>query len=155
MTNTAERAPLKITLSRRRILRAVLVAVWIGLGVVLFITSRGHTVLMDNRNIPSLDIQAPDLITVSVDGAPPLEFLRGDRDRLTLGGTSHRIQVTFSNGAPAFEGTFRLPLRDDTYILSIPRLIQGIDPAVEVFRSVPESRTPDEEELPGLEEMGM
>jgi hypothetical protein len=155
MMNSSERAPLKVTLSRRWILRAVLVAVWIGLGVVLFITSRGHTVLMDNRNIPELNIQAPDTITVSVDGAPPLEFFRGDRDRLTLGGTSHRIQVNFSNGTPAFKGTFQLPLRNDTYILSIPRLIQGIEPAVEVFHSAPESRTPDEEELPDLEEMGM
>jgi hypothetical protein len=150
MTSTLRRFPLRLT--RRGILRAVLVAAWLGLGVLLFITGRGHTVLIDNRSIPDLSIQAPDLITVSVDGGPSLEFLRGDRDRLTLGGTKHRIRVNFSNGAPAFEGTFRLPLRGDTYILSIPRLIQGIEPAVEIFLTAPESRVPEEEELPAPNE---
>ena len=133
---------------RRRMLRALLVLAWIGLGAFLFITSRGHTLLVDNRNLQDLNIPAPPLVTVSVDGGPPLEFLRGDRDRLVLGGIRHRIRVEFSDGSPPFEGAFRLPLRGDTYLLSIPKLIRGIEPAVEFFHTAPEPRSPEEEALP-------
>jgi hypothetical protein len=143
------------TSRRRRILRAGLGLVWIGLGVVLFISSRGHTVLVDNRNIADLNIRAPDLVTISVDGGPALEFLRGDRDRLVLGGIRHRIRVEFADGAPPFEGSFRLPLRDDMYLLSIPKLIRGIEPALEVFHTVPEPRNPEDEVLPSADETGI
>jgi hypothetical protein len=139
---------------RRRRLRVLLALVWIGLGAVLFISSRGHTLLVDNRNLQDLNIPAPDLITVSIDGGPPLEFLRGDRDRLVLGGIKHRIRVEFSDGSPPFEGSFRLPLREDMYLLSIPKLIRGIEPALEVFHTAPEPRLPEAEELPVSEELG-
>jgi hypothetical protein len=32
-------------------------------------------------------------------------------------------------------GTFTLPIKDDMYILSIPKMISGVEPFVEVFRS--------------------
>jgi hypothetical protein len=38
------------------------------------------------------------------------------------------------------------------YILSVPKLINGIEPFVEVFHTAREPRAPAEEELPGAEE---
>jgi hypothetical protein len=137
---------------RRLIIRSALVLVWLLLGTVLFIFNRGHTLLLDNRDLQDLGIRAPGLIQVSIDGGAPLEFLRGDRDRYSLAGTKHRIRIEFSDGTAPFEGAFRLPIRDDMYILSAPKMINGIEPFVEVFQTVRETRAPEEEELPAPDE---
>jgi hypothetical protein len=132
--------------------RSALVLVWFLLGTVLFIFNRGHTLLLDNRDLQDLGIRAPGLIQVSIDGGAPLEFLRGDRDRYSLAGARHRIRIEFSDGTAPFEGAFTLPIRDDMYILSAPKLINGIEPFVEVFHTVRETRAPEEEELPTSDE---
>jgi hypothetical protein len=107
---------------------------------------------VDNRNLQDEGIRAPDLITVSVDGSPPLEFFRGDRDRYNLGGSKHRIRIEFSDGTAPFEGTFNLPIKDDTYIISVPKMLNGIEPFVEVFHTVQENRAQAEEEIPAPDE---
>jgi hypothetical protein len=118
---------------------------WIGLGALLFVFNRGHTLLVDNRNVEALGLRAPDLIKVSVDGKPVLEFFRGDRDRFTVAGIHHRIRIEFTDGKPPFEGVFDLPLKGDMYLLSVPKMIAGIEPFVEIFYTVPEARVPEEE----------
>ena len=131
---------------RRLIIRLALVVVWIGLGVVLFVMNRGHTLLLDNKNVEAPAIRAPDLISVTVDNKKPLEFFRGDRDIFELGGGSHRIYIEFSDGTPSFEKRFKLPLGPDMFILSIPKMINGIEPYYEVFYTQQESRSVDAEE---------
>ncbi|GHV77654.1 hypothetical protein AGMMS49942_24750 [Spirochaetia bacterium] len=136
---------------RKLVIRLALVLAWFLLGTLLFIFNRGHTLIVDNRDLQNQDIRAPDLITVSIDGGKSLEFFRGDRDRYNLGGVNHRIRIEFSDGTAPFEGTFKLPLKDDMYLLSIPRMIHGMEPFVEVFHTVRETRAP-EEELPSADE---
>jgi hypothetical protein len=136
---------------RRLRIRAALAVLWIGLGALIFVFNRGHTLLVDNRNLENPPGRAPDLITVSVDSSRPLEFFRGDRDRFTVTGSKHRITISFSDGTPDFTGTFILPIRDDMYILSVPKMINGIEPFVEVFHTVPESRNPEDDEIPSGE----
>ena len=136
---------------RRLVLRLSLVLVWLLLGALLFIFHRGHTLLVDNRNLQEEGVRAPDLITVSIDGGRPLEFFRGDRDRFTLGGSKHRIRIDFSDGTAPFEGAFTLPIRDDMYLLSVPKMINGMEPFVEVFHTARETRAPAEEELPAAD----
>jgi hypothetical protein len=123
---------------RRLMIRGGLVCVWIALGVIIFILNRGHTVLVDNRNIAALNIRAPDLIKVSVDNSKAVEFFRGDRDLFDVGGGGHKIRIEFSDGTPPFEAAFPLPLKHDMYLLSIPRLINGIEPYIEVFETEPD-----------------
>jgi len=134
------------TKKRRLLIRLALVVVWIGLGVVLFVMNRGHTLLVDNRNVEAPAIRAPDLIMVTVDKKKPLEFFRGDRDIFELGGGSHRIYIEFSDGTPPFERLFKLPLGPDMFILSIPKMINGVDPYYEVFYTQQESRSVEAEE---------
>jgi hypothetical protein len=135
------------TLKKRRlIIRAALVVFWLCLGVFIFITNRGHTVLVDNRNLQEENIRAPDMIKVSLDGGKALEFFRGDRDIFEVGGGNHRIRIEFSDGTPAFEENFSLTLMPDMFLLSIPRMINKIEPFIEVFQSEPQSR--NEEEAP-------
>jgi hypothetical protein len=134
------------TKKRRLAIRLALVVVWIGLGAALFVMNRGHTLLVDNRNVEDPAIRAPDLIMVAVDNRRPLEFFRGDRDIFELGGGSHRLYIEFSDGTPPFEKRFKLPLGPDMFILSIPKMINGIEPYYEVFYTQQESRSVDAEE---------
>jgi hypothetical protein len=134
------------TKKRRLAIRLSLVAVWVGLGVMLFVTNRGHTLLVDNRNVADPALRAPDLIKVTVDKGKPLEFFRGDRDIFELGGGGHRVYIEFSDGTPPFEKRFKLPLMSDMFILSIPKMINGIEPYYEVFYTQQESRSDDIEE---------
>ncbi|GHU12548.1 hypothetical protein FACS1894161_1010 [Spirochaetia bacterium] len=124
------------------LVRGGLVFAWLLLGTALFIGGRGHTVLVDNRDIE--EAEAADLITVYVDRGWGIEYFRGDRDRITVTGSKHRIRVEFSDGSPDFEGEFFLPIKDDIYLLSVPKMVNGIEPFVEVFHTTPEPR--DEEE---------
>jgi hypothetical protein len=130
--------------NRRLLIRTVVVFIWIVLGVFLFIFNRGHTILVDNRNLETH--RAPDLIKVTVDKGKPLEFFRGDRDLFEVGGGKHRILIEFSDGNPPFEANFKLPLGPDMFLLSIPKIINGIDPYIEVFRTQQESRNVDEDD---------
>ena len=137
---------------RRLIIRLALVVVWIGLGVILFALNRGHTLLIDNKNVEDPSLRAPDLITVSVNKLKPLEFFRGDRDLFKVRGRKHRISIEFSDGKGPFEASFTLPLMPDMYLLSIPKMLAGIEPYIEVFHTQPESRS-DDEELPEPEDI--
>jgi hypothetical protein len=121
---------------KKTLISGGLVFAWLLLGTLLFVSSRGHTLLVDNRDFE--DIEASDLITVYVDRGWGVEYFRGDRDRLTLTGSKHRILVEFSDGSPPFEGNFTLPIKDDMYLLSVPKMINGIEPFVEVFHTAPE-----------------
>ncbi|MDR1575315.1 MAG: hypothetical protein LBS37_04845, partial [Treponema sp.] len=110
-----------MTIPKRRLLiRLSLVVVWIGLGTLLFVLNRGHSLLIDNRNVELPPLRAPDLISVTLDREKPLEFFRGDRDIFNAGGGAHRIRIEFSDGAPPFERRFTLPLGPDMFLLSIP-----------------------------------
>ena len=92
------------------------------------------------------------MITVTVDKVKPFELFRGDRDVADVGGGIHRIKVAFSDGTPPFETSFTLPLGPDMFILSIPKMINGVEPYFEVFRPRPqesrESNDGDDEPPP-------
>ena len=144
---------MEINVKRRRLfIRLALVLVWIGLGVLLFVLNRGHSLLVDNRNVEDPSLRAPDLITVIVNKSKPLEFFRGDRDIFKVKGSPQRIRIEFSDGNPPFETTFKLPIWPDMYLLSVPKMINGIEPYFEVFHTQPEFRS-DDDELPQPEEI--
>jgi hypothetical protein len=132
---------------KRMVIRGGFVFVWLLLGTLLFVTSRGHTLLVDNRDFEN--IRAPDLITVYVDRGKGVEYFRGDRDRLTLTGSKHRVLVEFSDGSPPFEGDFTLPIKDDMYLLSVPKMVNGVEPFVEVFHIAPDPFDEEENNFDG------
>ena len=132
---------------RRLLIRLALVAVWIALGVLLFVMNRGHAILLDNRNLTSPEMRAPDIIKVTVNRLKPLELFRGDRDIVDVGGGKQRITVEFSDGKAPFSASFSLPLGPDIFILSIPKMINGIEPFFEKFVSTQtESRSSDNDD---------
>lgn len=133
---------------KRKIIRISIIVVWLLLGTVIFIRARGHSLLVDNRDVEAPGIRAPEEIVFFIDGQEGVNFYRGDRDRFTVTGSKHRIRVEFSGGENPFEAEFTLPIKDDMYFLSVPKMIEGIEPFVEVFRMAPESRTAEDEAEP-------
>ncbi len=123
---------------RRLIIKMAIVVLWIGLGVLLFVQNRGHSLLIDNRDIDGT--RASDLIKVTVDKEKSLEFFRGDRDIIFVGGGRHRLRVEYTDGKPPFETNFTLPLGPDTFLLSIPRITSGAENAIEEFNRQAEQR---------------
>jgi hypothetical protein len=139
----------KLTIKQRRfVIRSALALVWVCLGALLFVLNRGHPLLVDNHDVEALNLRAPDMIKITVDRNKPAEFFRRDRDIFDVGGGSHRVRVEFSDGTPAFEKTFSLPLMPDMFLLSIPKMINGVEPFYEVFRTEPDIQRADEETQP-------
>jgi len=130
---------------RRLVIRLALAVLWIALGVLLFVKNRGHTVLLDNKNIESEQLTAPNMIRVKVDGKNEMELFRGDRDLVKIAGSRHRIQIEFSDGTAPFNSQFILPLGPDMFLLSIPKMLNNIEPYIEVFYTQQESRNVEEE----------
>ena len=127
---------------RMLLIRLGLVLLWIGLGVVLFVLNRGHTLLLDNHDTVDPEIVANrGLIMVTVDANKSMEFFRNDRDLLKVRGSRHKIRIEFTDGTPVFETVFKLPLAPDMFMLSIPRIISGSEQSVEVFHSQPQPQT--------------
>jgi len=136
--------------TRRLFIRGAIAVLWIALGVILFVMNRGHSLLLDNKSVEELSLEAPELVTVTVDKGKSIEFFRGDRDIVKVGGGKHRLTVEFTGGTPSFTKTFSLPLKGDMYLLSIPKMLAGMEPFYEPFvNTAPQSR--DEEEEPNVE----
>jgi len=136
---------------RRLLIRLAVVVVWISLGVVLFVLNRGHSLLLDNRPVANPNLAALNMIEVSVDKKQTVDLSRGEREMINkLPGSKHRIRVEFSDGKPPFETIVKLPIRPDTFILSIPKMVNGVEPYFEVFRIqdavVQEAQNQDTEE---------
>ncbi len=120
--------------ARRWVIRGVLAAAYLALAVVLFVTGKGHTILVDNKADPAGAYPALKAAVVSIGRQKPMEFYPGDRDKFVVKGQRHRIKVKpLAPGAQEREVEFRLPLGQDMTLLSISRLMAGVEPWFEVF----------------------
>ncbi len=106
---------------------------WIGLGVVIFFACRGHTLLVDNQKASDGSYQAIKVMNVTIDQQDDEEIWEGDRIRLTVSGPNHKILVEFTDGRQPVEKEFHLPLKEDMYLLSVPKMLAGLD-FIEPFR---------------------
>lgn len=133
---------------RRLLIRAGLVLLWVLLGVIIFTANRGHTLLVDNQSAKDGSYEAVETINVTIDKFDDEELWDGDRIRLlNVAGTKHKIFVEFVDGREPVEQEFELPIKDDMYLLSVPKMLAGLD-FVEVFRVQDQVRETQEEEDP-------
>ena len=116
---------------RRPLIRCVLILLWIGLGVVIFFAYRGHTLLVDNQDIGNY--KAVEVMNVTIDKQDDEEIWKGDRIRFTVSGAKHKILVEFMDGRQPVEYEFNLPVKEDMYILSVPKMLAEQE-FVEPFR---------------------
>jgi hypothetical protein len=137
---------LKNAAIRRPLLRAVINLLWILLGVILFVNFRAHTLLVDNQSADDGSYEAFEMVNVTIDKFDDEEIWEDERIRiLGVAGSKHTIRVEFDDGREPVEMEFELPIKDDMYLLSVPRMVAGMD-FVDVFRVQDQVRETQEEE---------
>ena len=117
----------------RLIVRSVVAAVYLLLTVCMFITGRSHTVLIDNHAAEDGSYKAIKSMTVTVNHNPPSEFMKGDRDKFTVKGQKLSIRVQSFDGSIDEVYTMKIPLKEDSVLVSVPKLAAGLDGAMEHF----------------------
>ena len=125
---------MKTSLKKMIIVRSVIVVVYIMLAVVMFVTGRSHTVLIDNKAAEDGSFKAINGMEVTINKLPSSEFMKGDRDKFVVKGQNVKIKVVSFDGQ--VEDTFKvkIPLAQDAVLISIPKLVNGLDGAVEPFK---------------------
>jgi hypothetical protein len=118
--------------TRRLVIRLALIALYLGLIAIFFVIGKGHAILIDNRDV-SDEILGIDGVLVSVDGREALELYPGDRDRENVRSQSHRVRVEDFNGEVLAEKRFTVPIGTDMIVLSVPKLVAGVEPFLEDF----------------------
>jgi hypothetical protein len=79
----------------RHLLRLLLLAAIVALGIGLFYIGREHQIFLDNRTIEvdGQNFRALRLVRVSVNGGDPIEFMPRDRDLAKVVGPSFTFRV--------------------------------------------------------------
>lgn len=117
--------------TRRILVIAGLLILYVALTCLVFVLGKGHTVIVDNRNSGAL-IASKDGFTVSVNGSEPVEMYPGDRIQEKTKGQGITITVETFSGQKT-EKRFTIPLLMDTILVSIPKMTAGTEPYFEVF----------------------
>ena len=120
-------------LNKKIIARSVLVVLYLVLAIVMFLTGRTHTILIDNKGDEAGTYKAIKGMEVSVDKGEPVEFYKGDRDKFTVKSQKHTIHVEFFDGSEPVTFTVKVPVTYDYVLLSIPKYLAGIEPYMEEF----------------------
>ena len=128
---------------RRTLVRAALILVYVGLMVLVFVLGKGHTLLVDNKDVAGTDLRAYSIVKITVDNLKPSEETKGDRDMFKIKGQKHRIVLEVPGDPNKIVRYITIPMGSEIVLISIPKLAAGQDP-FETF--VPaEAVTPDRE----------
>lgn len=119
--------------TRRWLARSILLAVYIGLMVLMLVSGKQHTILIDNKDDPLGSYEAIDGMSVQIDNLESAEYYPGDRDRAVVQGQRHRIRVELFDDERVIEREFSVPFNQDMVLLSVPRLVSGMEPFIEPF----------------------
>lgn len=120
-------------LNKKIIARSILVVLYLVLAIVMFLTGRTHTILIDNKGDEAGTYKAVKGMEVSVDKGEPVEFYKGDRDKFTVKSQKHTIHIEFFDGSEPVTFTVKVPVTYDYVLLSIPKYLAGIEPYMEEF----------------------
>ena len=120
-------------LNKKIIARSILVVLYLVLAIVMFLTGRTHTILIDNKGDDAGTYKAVKGMEVSVDKGEPVEFYKGDRDKFPVKSQKHTIDIEFFDGSEPVTFTVNIPVTYDYVLLSIPKYLAGIEPYMEEF----------------------
>ncbi len=128
--------------ARRLGIRLALLVVYAVALVLCFYGGKGHAILVDNKDAEG----APALegIMVSVDGREALELYAGDRDRVNVKSQRHKVRVEDFNGTILAERSFTVDVDHDMVLLSVPKLVAGLEPFIEKFKPLDQALPPEE-----------
>ena len=118
---------------RRLFVRLLLVLVYLGLGIFVFINGRTHTLLVDNKSLEDGSAQAFRRVSVYIDRQKPLEMYARDRELIKVRGQTHRIRIETQEDTKRTEATFTLPFGSEMVLISVPGMASGSDDFWEEF----------------------
>lgn len=119
--------------SKRWIVRSALAVVYVAIVILMMVTGRSHTILIDNKGAADDSYQAVDGMEVQIDRQEALEYYPGDRDKALVKGQRHSIKVEVFADGSVVEKPLRLPFGQDMILLSVPKMLAGIEPWMEPF----------------------
>ncbi len=119
--------------SRKLIARSALALVYVLIMILMVITGRRHTILIDNAEAADGSYAAVEGMAVQVDRLESAEYYPGDRDMALVQGQKHRITVELFMEGRTEERSFSVPFGLDMAIISVPKLLAGIEPWLEPF----------------------
>jgi hypothetical protein len=119
--------------SRVFIVRSILACVYLGLIVLMVVSGRQHTVLIDNADAPDGSYTAIEGMAVQVNKLESSEYYPGDRDKAVVQGQRHKIKVELFMEGRTEERAFRVPFGQDMVIIYVPKLLAGQEPWLEPF----------------------
>ena len=120
-------------IDKKIVARSVLAVLYITLAIVMFLTGRTHTILIDNKGDEDGTYKAVKGMEVSVDKGEAVEFYKGDRDKFTVKSQMHTIHIEFFDGSDPIDLKVKIPVTQDYVLLSIPKYLAGIEPYMENF----------------------
>lgn len=139
------------TRTRRLLVRGAVLVVYLALMAFVFISGRGHTVLVDNKTAADESYQALSVVKVYVGKEAGLELAPRDRDKVVVRGQQQLIRIETREAVPVTERTIRIPIGVDTVLVSIPKMAAGIEPFWEPFVVEIQRVVREEEVLPSLD----
>jgi hypothetical protein len=133
MNGTANTKDNSHTKVRRLLVRGALLIIYVVVMVLMIYSGRRHTILIDNKDAPDGSYSAVNGMEVSIDTQESSEYYPGDRDKALVQGQKHTIKVTVFDDNRTLEKTFTVPLWSDMMIISVPKMVTGIEPWIEPF----------------------
>lgn len=115
------------------IVRSAIVVVYIFVTITMFVTGRSHTVLIDNKTTEDGSFKAINGMEITINNLPTSEFLKGDRDKFSVKGQHAKIHVESFDGQIDGDFIVKIPLKQDAVLVSIPKLVNKAEGAVEPF----------------------
>ncbi|MBR1919337.1 MAG: hypothetical protein IJ831_06910 [Spirochaetales bacterium] len=116
-------------MNRRLIVRAAAILLVLLLAICMYLIGRQHTILVDNKSVEG-GPKALQEIEVAIDKQDSMELYPRDRDQYIVTGQSHTLHVKYtdSNWNEIDKVIkFKVPARNDMYIISLPKLAQNPD----------------------------
>jgi hypothetical protein len=118
---------------KRIMIRSALALLYVALLALMLVTGKRHTILIDNKADPNGAYGAINGMSVQIDTLESAEYYPGDRDKAVVKGQRHHIKIELFDDEKVIERDFRLPLNQDMVLLSVPKLVAGIEPYIEPF----------------------
>lgn len=132
---------------RKALVRAGLLVLYVALVYLAFVTGKGHTVLVDNKDHEASGVTAFETVTVGVDRQETQELYPGDRVMFKVKSQKHTISLEIMGQSEKIVRTLVLPMDAEMVVVNLPRLAKGLEPYWETF--VPVHAAPVAQEADG------
>ncbi len=108
------------------------------ISVGLYYAGKGHTLLLDNKNIEfnGNEYKALSIVEVKIDRGEEFELMKRDRIKEETSGQRHSITITYTddnNEEKVLHESFKIKVGEPFYLLSIPALLGGDENWIQVF----------------------